>query len=112
MTNSTIQNALSVLLEEELRLLRTGAFSELPSLVAQKEKLLADLSPHEVQGMAGLRAMSLRNQRFLRASLEGVRAAQRRLRAIRTAAQGFTSYDTRGKSQAISALSGSVEKRA
>lgn len=112
MTHGTMPDALLLLLEEELRLLRAGAFADLPALVAQKEKLLAALSPLAPQNTPKLKELALRNQRALKASLEGVRAAQRRLRAIGTAAQGFTSYDTRGKLQAISAECRSIEKRA
>ena len=67
MTHGTMPDALLLLLEEELRLLRAGAFADLPALVAQKEKLLAALSPLAPQNTPKLKELALRNQRALKA---------------------------------------------
>lgn len=112
MRDSVTHELLLDLLDEEYRLLGSGEFDALPALVVRKEQALAVLDTAAQRKMAKIRAASIRNQRRLKACLEGVRAAQRRLRAINAAPQGFTTYDTRGKSKAILSEQRSVEKRA
>ncbi len=52
------------------------------------------------------------NQRLLQAAIEGVRAARIRLGEIVQGAQGYHSYDQRGRAQRISPERPTLEKRA
>ncbi|WP_143081683.1 hypothetical protein [Thioclava dalianensis] len=103
------------LLRVERDAIRAGEFNALTELAAQKESLIeqvAALEPLDPQALEALRAIAAENQRLLEAALKGVRSAQRRLRAVINAANGFNAYDRSGQVKPIRKDDGSLEFRA
>ena len=99
-------------LRQEREALRAGRFQELAPLIARKEALLAALAGTPGARLAQVQRMAQENQHLLQAAIEGVRAARIRLGEIVQGAQGYHSYDQRGRAQRISPERPTLEKRA
>lgn len=99
-------------LRQEREALRAGRFEELGPLIEHKEALLAGLAGTPGARLARVQRMAQENQRLLKAANEGVRAARTRLGEIVEGAQGYHSYDQRGRAQRISPERPTLEKRA
>ncbi|MBN2740952.1 MAG: hypothetical protein JXR35_08630 [Rhodobacteraceae bacterium] len=100
------------LLRLERDTIRTGDFSTLVEMADRKEILIAELAGSDPTRLEELKIIAAENHRLLGAALQGVRAAQRRLKAIISASKGFNAYDESGKMKPIRRSDGSLEHRA
>ena len=119
MTNETAQRpiaALDELLETERRALLGGDLEKVTTLLPTKEDLigrLEDLSPADPALLRALSRKIARNQALLTGAMEGIRAVNDRLSALRRVRDGLETYGADGKRRAISTSeSPSVERRA
>jgi len=110
-TQEAIDRLIDVLrLERDV--IRNGDFEQLAALAERKLGVMASLEGTPARRLVLAQEMALENQRHLNAALKGVHAAQKRLQLILKSAQGFNSYDDRGRARAIKSNEGSVERRA
>jgi hypothetical protein len=77
--------------------LREGNYAALPQIVSIIEERAEGLE-RDPEGAMQVRAMAARNAALLQAALRGLRAAQRRMAEISSAAKGLQTYDGFGKS--------------
>lgn len=103
--------ALERLLEAERAAIRSGDFAGLERLAAEAERMAGRLGAEA--GPAALQRLRNRaeaNRRLLAAAIRGVEAARARLEVIMSG--GLSTYDDRGRTQALSGPSRAVERRA
>ncbi len=109
------------LLEEERRILLTGAYHLLAGLVERKDRLLGLLeeairaAPRTVEVVAALDrliAQCRRNEGILAAARQGIAQARRRLGAMRSAERGAVAYAEDGTTIACAADGIAEEKSA
>lgn len=111
-------HALEGLLDAERRAIRAGEFEGLARLADEKARLIdvisahAGAAPDQRELLARIQSRTTENQRLLAAAMSGVKAAQRRLDAIRRAARPLNTYDSAGRATTIGSLSGRIERRA
>lgn len=77
--------------------LQDGNYSALPQIVAVIEEQVTQMGPIDQAAALEIQALATRNAALLRAALRGMRAAQRRLAEIASAASGLQTYDNLGK---------------
>ena len=87
---------LQELIEEERRLILSGAWAGLRSLAPRKERCLEALSALDPVGISPIAAGLAHNQALLRAALDGLREVTRRRAAIASAHAGLVTYDATG----------------
>jgi hypothetical protein len=86
---------LSTILEEERRLILSGAWAELDALAPRKEAALSALED-DPAGLSALAARLGRNQMLLASAIEGLREVARRRSAMGSARDHLATYDARG----------------
>jgi hypothetical protein len=91
--------------------LRKGNYSDLPDIVAVIEEQVAQMAPMPEAEALELQALATRNSALLRAALRGMRAAQRRVAEIASAASGLQTYDSLGKPHRLSTVQSSFKQR-
>jgi hypothetical protein len=77
--------------------LRAGNYAALPQIVSIIEERAEGLTQKDPATAVEVRAMAARNATLLQAALRGMRAAQRRVAEISSAAKGLQTYDGFGK---------------
>jgi hypothetical protein len=87
---------LARLLEEERRLILSGAWANLQTLAPRKERCLLSLEPRDTDRLGSLAAGLARNQALLRAALDGLHDAMRRRAALVSARRGLVTYSASG----------------
>lgn len=101
---------LVALLEAEGRALARGDVHAAADLSARKARLATRLERQAgTDHAAELHALAARNARLLRAALDGLAAARRRLAS---ADAPLETYDGRGQSRPLAARSGTVSRKA
>jgi len=108
------QQALARVLGDERDCLRAGAFGQLSGLADRKLALIERVTAcgSQLRGLRALRTMAVENQRLIEAALQGVRAAQNRLKSVRDAETGMTAYTSEGQSVRLPVSAATVERRA
>lgn len=102
------------LLEEEGKVLRTGQLDRL-SVVAEAKQLLVSRMTQEhldPASIAEIARLSHRNAALLEAAGSGIRAAHRRLKALREATGPIKSYGSRGQETVIGSENPNVSRKA
>ena len=106
--------ALDELYERERTAILSGRFDVLDRLGTEKERLVASVvrtgSTEPV--LHRLRRQADRNGALLRAMESGIRAAARRIEAMRTESTALQTYDSTGQKQAMPSQSGHLHRRA
>jgi hypothetical protein len=87
---------LPMILEEERRLILSGAWAELEALAPRKEAALKALG-HDAPGLPALAARLDRNQTLLASAMEGLREVARRRAAMASARGQLATYDAQGQ---------------
>lgn len=108
-------DAIERLLRRERQVLLAGQLDALPELVVEKARLvtrLAEAGPHDRDRMAALVGLAVRNQDLLAQAIAGVRAAARRLEALRAATADAETYDRSGHRHPLAPGAGRIERRA
>lgn len=107
-------NALLTILDNERKLILGGDLHALPELAQAKANALSQLKlqPLTQDQLATLQSTSARNQSLLSAAANGIRAAQKRLEALRNPDQGVKTYTRTGAAETISRPVSNFEKRA
>ncbi|KEO54239.1 hypothetical protein TP2_04770 [Thioclava pacifica DSM 10166] len=100
------------ILRVEREAIRAADLGALTGLADQKQRALARLENPSSEQLLALRQMATENERLLAAALQGVRAAQTRLKTIMIAARGFDSYDASGRRAPIRRDGSAFERRA
>jgi hypothetical protein len=100
----------------ERQAVRRGDFSGFDRIAVRKAVLLEQLLPLVDQSCAQrldqIRRQAEENHRLLGAARKGVLVARRRLDLITRASQNLDTYDSKGRTQSISCVTGSLELRA
>lgn len=112
MPETTTAEELLSLLRLEREAIRSAEFSDLIALSDRKERAMAALTKPDRGRVERIEALARENQVLLASALEGVRAAQARLKVVVAAAKGFDSYDREGRPQPIRCGSADFERRA
>jgi hypothetical protein len=89
-------HGLPALMEEVHDTLRRGDFAALSHLVARMELAEASLHLARREELLHIRRLAARNARTLIAARRGIKAAQRRIAAVLSAARGLVTYDRLG----------------
>lgn len=109
-------DALEDLLDAERGVIRNGDLEGISRMADLKEALLRDVAATPDLPRAQLDRLRMkadRNQQLLQAAAQGVRAAMRRLDAIRRAQKPLNTYGPNGLREPLAGQrGGSVEKRA
>ena len=94
--------------------LRAGAFADISALAARKTTIVARLSaqPHDLSALRQTLTHAQENQRLILAALKGIGSARARLRAIRNAENGLTSYTAEGRTLRLGQDASQVERHA
>lgn len=107
------------MLARERDLLRDGRYAELERLTAERDACLARLLPLErpvaeaiAPKLERLRKGLARNGAILRAAMDGVRAARRRIAAIAAAGAELSGYDASGMPRHERFPAGGADRRA
>ncbi|MBD3801851.1 MAG: hypothetical protein IE919_01280 [Thioclava sp.] len=105
-------HALMDILRVEREAIRAADLGALTGLADRKQNALARLDAPPAEALHELRRMAIENERLLAAALQGVRAAQSRLKTIMVSARGYDSYDASGNKTAIRRDGSAFERRA
>lgn len=102
------------ILRAERECLQSGAFDQLGELGYRKRAALEliEIQPMVLEELRQTQRLAQENQHLIHAALQGIRSAQARLRSIRLAENGMTSYTAQGNSLRLGQDSAHVEKRA
>jgi hypothetical protein len=101
------------LLDRERDILLRGPLSDLGSIVAAREAIVADLladAPPEGV-LAALRQRAERNARLLLASLSGLRSAREQVAAVERASGVLKTYDAGGRAVEVSTKPTAQDRR-
>lgn len=90
-------NELLGLMDEVHDTLRRGDFAALPQLTARMERAEGALRLSRPEDLVVLRRMAERNARMMTATRRGIKAAQRRIAEVLSAARGLVTYDRQGQ---------------
>ena len=114
MTDTTIVERASALLEDERAALVAADFKALEDVATRKEALFEELRRTRAPeaSLARLRQAAERNAALLAASARGLRAVTRRIAEIRAATGSLRTYSQDGRAQTVGAGQGSLERRA
>jgi len=88
---------LPLLMDEVHDTLRRGDFGGLSKLTARMELAEATLHLCRPDELARIRGLAERNARTLTATRRGIKAAQRRIAEVLSAARGLVTYDRKGQ---------------
>lgn len=89
----------------------SGAITELAPLTERIEQLLSNLGSLSAADAEIIRSKASQNARALKAAMQGVRAAQRRMADLREAATGHRTYGPKGQRSAVSGVSSTLRQR-
>ena len=103
---------LADLLEEERRLILSGAWAGLNTLAPRKERCLAALETLDAGRLGPVTRGLARNQVLLRAALDGLRDATQRRAALVSARAGLVTYNASGTRAEVPTAPPKVERRA
>lgn len=113
---SVLIDQLDNLLDLERSALLDGALDQLGLIMAQKDRLIAEINALEGAERASLAALqekAARNQVLLNSAMEGIRAVANRMADLRRVRRGLETYDRQGRKETVGAtIQSSVEKRA
>ncbi|MEF3048094.1 flagellar protein FlgN [Pseudotabrizicola sp. L79] len=84
------------LLDAEYNAILSGRYDDLPGLSDAMEQALAGSEVLWAADAARIRQKATRNNACLAAALSGIKLAQARIREITKAANGLTTYDSKG----------------
>ncbi len=99
-------------LAEERALLKAGRISELPRVVADRERVLAELGDANAEDLAEVREMARVNGALITAAGDGIRAALARVDELSRAAGPIGSYTATGARQEIGSIRPKCERKA
>lgn len=88
---------LPALLQEVDDTVRRGDFGALSQLTIRMERAEAALHMVKSEDLLRIRRMAERNARTLTATRRGIKAAQRRIAEVMSAARGLVTYDRQGQ---------------
>jgi hypothetical protein len=94
--DTAITEDVSALLDEVEATVRRGDFDALPQLTARMEQAEAGLHRPGRDDLLRIRRLADRNARTLSATRRGIKAAQRRIAEVFSAARGLVTYDRLG----------------
>jgi hypothetical protein len=105
--------AFEALLVTERQHLMAGDFPALQIVGAEKEAITQRIAAQsgDLPALRAVLAMAQENQRLILAALRGIQAAQSRLRALRSAEGGMTSYTAQGQAMRLGQTVSRVERR-
>lgn len=92
------------LLDRERATLLAGALGDLTDIAREKSDILARMAAVQNSDGAGLellRAKSVENQELYQSALAGLKAAARRIQAVRDTEHGFETYSRDGQAQRL-----------
>jgi hypothetical protein len=98
-------------LDEVHAALLDGAFAQLGAMSDQITHLLNTASDLTKAELDAVQAKAARNAALLRAAMQGVRAADRRLGELREAARGHKTYGPKGQRATIADAVGTLRQR-
>lgn len=99
------------ILKKEREFIVNSEIYEVFNLSAQKESLLSGIKKYSKDDAFEIKNSIEKNQELLLNNLKGIRSAQLRINAIHKATQGFSSYNSDGKSKFISGSESGIKKR-
>lgn len=109
-------DALDALLERERNALLNGDLTEIPEIVAEKERLidaLAEAGTAQAEQLAPVQMRATQNQLLLQSAMEGIRSVADRMAELRKVRGGLQTYDRSGQRQQFAAShTPRLEKRA
>ncbi|TQS71476.1 hypothetical protein ERN12_10625 [Rhodobacteraceae bacterium] len=99
------------LLKKEKEFIVSSEINEVLNLSPRKEALIQEIKEYSNDEINLIKNFTEKNQNLLIESLKGIRSAQLRVNAIHKATQGFSSYNSDGKSKFISGTESGIKKR-
>ena len=102
---------LDQILDGEKQAILDGSYIELPKLMPRKEALMTVLATTTHPRQPALAEKVLRNQKLLGLALEGVRAAQGQVAAIKRQENGFQTYNEAGAREQVGGETGIIERK-
>ena len=113
MTQDETLNLIRDIFEEERRMILSGRLADLERMRGRKERALSALtSLRNPDGLKVAQVLAKRNAALLDAAAQGVRAALRRVREIRSQAGSFQTYSRDGEREVHATGPGALERRA
>ena len=102
------------LFKEERAALRAGQLSRVTEIADQKEQIIQDLAAMRLteKEAAAVRDATVKSAQLLKAALDGVQIAQRRLSALRKVRDGLSIYTSKGARQTVRSAPSALERKA
>jgi hypothetical protein len=95
--DNAVPEGIPALMEDVHDTVLRGDFAALPQLVARMEIAEATLHLAGREDLLRIRRLAERNTRTLTATRRGIKAAQRRVAEVLSAARGLVTYDRQGQ---------------
>ena len=105
-------------LDLERRLILQGQLEKLEPMIAERERMVADLAESAVADEAQIKEIELlqvkarRNAGLIKAAIEGIRAANERVAEIEAAHSKLSTYSAAGQVSNVACTKASVSKKA